>query len=58
MIEVAVMEKAIHSGVYTVLKGLLEKAFRGAVSEDMKQLVEKYILDASDKMKRIIDALN
>ena len=52
------MEKAIHSGVYTVLKGLLEKAFRGAVSEDMKQLVEKYILDASDKMKRIIDALN
>lgn len=58
MIEVAVMEKAIQSGVYTALRGLLEKAFRGAVSEEMKQLVEQYIVDANDKMKRIIDALN
>lgn len=58
MIEVTVMEKAMQSSVFAVLKGLLEKAFRGTVSTEMTQLVENYIDDACDKMKRIIEALN
>ena len=51
------MEKAIRSHHFITLKGLLDKAYRGNVSEELQQVVEYYIKDACEKMKRIIDAL-
>ena len=51
------MEKAIHSHHFITLKGLLDKAYRGDVSEELQQVVEYYIKDACEKMKRIIDVL-
>lgn len=52
------MEKAIKSTSFAVLKELLEKAYRGVLTEEMSEYLIKYSEDACDKMKRIIDALN
>lgn len=37
---------------------LLDKAYKGEVSDEMQELLEKYKLEAYEQMKRIIIALN
>lgn len=58
LIETSVLEKAIQSTLFLTLHTLLDKAYRGEVSDEMEELVEKYKLEAYEQMKRIITALN
>ena len=58
MIEISVMEKAISLPVFETLHTLLEKGYEGVLTEETKAVVEKYVNEAYEKMKRIIDPLN
>ena len=58
LIEVSVMEKALPSPMFSNLRTLLEKAFRGVITEETKVVVDKYVSEAYEKMKRIIEPLN
>lgn len=52
------MEKAISLPVFETLHTLLEKGYEGVLTEETKAVVEKYVNEAYEKMKRIIDPLN
>ena len=58
LVETSVLEKAIPSTLFTTMYTLLDKAYKGEVSDEMQELVEKYKLEAYEQMKRIIIALN
>lgn len=44
--------------MFSNLRTLLEKAFRGVITEETKVVVDKYVSEAYEKMKRIIEPLN
>ena len=58
MVEISVMEKAIPSKDYDTQRILLEKAYRGSVSPELKAVIANYVNEATGKLKRIIDTLN
>lgn len=57
LIEVSVMEKALPSPMFSTLRTLLEKGFRGVITEETRTVVDKYVKEAYEKMKRIIEPL-
>ena len=56
--EITILEKALPSEHYHSLKVLLSKAYSKDVSPECMAVVEKYVAEGSEKLKRIIDTLN
>lgn len=52
------MERALPSPLFSTLRNLLEKGYRGVITKETQEVVDKYVNDAYEKMKRIIEPLN
>ena len=58
LLEVRILEKAMPSEHYEVLRTLLLKAFGSSASEESLAVVDTYVEEGCAKMKRIINTLN
>lgn len=58
MLELTILEKALPSEHYAHLKVLLSKAYSKDVSPEYEAVMQKYITEGCEKMKRIIYTLN